>query len=436
MRSRKITATGWGRAHKAEEDAFRPERVSSATRLMENAPAPAMGNRRSYGDLAMNSGGASLDLGRLDRFLGFDPETGILDAEAGVTLGDILETFAPRGWIPHVLPGTGFATLGGAIANDVHGKNHHDAGTFGQFVTHITLATPGGKLTLTPARNARLFKATVGGLGQTGAILSARIKMKPVPGELMQVTETRIENIDEFLDAFDSSTASYSVGWIDATGGGAALGRGILEEAEPTAGQAPAPGRTRKVPLDAPGFLLSRPVVRLFNRYYFQRIPENGRTSERPMREFFFPLDRVHDWNRLYGKRGFHQFQCVLPKGQEEALRGILERVVASRAASPLAVLKKLGSGRAGMLSFPMEGVTLAVDFPNSSKVTDLIGELEDATLLAGGRIYFAKDALSTPAMAAQMYPELDAFAAVTNELDPDRHLRTDLVRRLDLRGS
>lgn len=436
MRSNPITATGWGRVHQAEETVFRPERASTAAHLTGSTPAPAFGSRRSYGDAAVNDGGDSIDATRLNRFLAFDTDTGILEAEAGVTLGEMLELCAPKGWIPPVLPGTGFATLGGAIANDVHGKNHHQAGSFGQHVESLTLLMPEGRKVVTPSRTPSLFKATLGGLGQTGMILSARIRLSPVAGAMVEVREQRIENLEEFIDAFETSTATYSVGWIDATQTGRALGRGIFEEGEVVGGDAPDPGKTRKVPFDAPSFALSRPIVRLFNRSYFQRVPEPGRRVTKPMREFFFPLDRIHDWNRLYGKRGFHQFQCVLPEGREDALTGILDRIAASGLASPLAVLKRLGPGRSGHLSFPMAGFTLAVDFPNTPRTTQLIEELEDATMLAGGRIYFAKDSLANPAMAAQMYPELPEFAQTANAIDPEHRLETGLTRRLDLRSA
>jgi len=436
MRSNPISATGWGRVLSASEQVHRPERASMAARLAADTPAPVFGNRRSYGDGALNDAGNSIDARRLDRFLSFDPATGLLEAEAGVTLGDMLDHFAPRGWIPPVLPGTGFATLGGAIANDVHGKNHHEAGSFGQHVQSVTLLTRDGRKVVTPSRTPALFRATMGGLGQTGMILSAKLRLTAVPGAMMQVSEQRIENLEEFIDAFETSTAPYCVGWLDATRRGQALGRGIVEEGIPTSGGAPIAAKSRKVPFNAPSFALSKPVVRLFNRFYFQRVPPEGRSQTRPMRDFFFPLDRVHDWNRLYGKHGFHQFQCVLPTGQEDALHAILERIAQSGLASPLAVLKRLGPGRAGAVSFPMEGFTLAVDFAHSPKALALISELEDAALQANGRVYFAKDSTASAAMAAQMYPELPAFAKAANAADPDHMLETDLTRRLDLRSA
>lgn len=436
MSENPVTATGWGRSRKAQERVHRPERAAHAAGLATDPGAPAFGNRRSYGDAALNDAGQSLDMRRLDRFLSFDADAGIVEAEAGVTLGDMLDVLVPKGWCPPVLPGTGFATLGGAIANDVHGKNHHEAGSFGQHVTSLTLLTALGRKTVTPARNPALFRATIGGLGQTGVILSARLKLLAVPGAMMRVTEERIENFEDFMDAFQSSNAPYSVGWIDATLTGNALGRGIFEQGVPEAGAAPAPGKTRKVPRDAPRFVLSRPVVRLFNRAYFSRVPENGRSTLKPMRDFFFPLDRIHDWNRLYGKRGFHQFQCVLPDGQEPALRRILDTIATSGLASPLAVLKRLGPGRAGDMSFPTEGFTLAVDFPASDRSIALIGNLNDAALQAGGRIYLAKDSTATADQVARMYPDRARFAAAANASDPEHRLETDLTRRLALRST
>ncbi|MGG7645662.1 FAD-binding protein [Rhodovulum sp. YNF3179] len=435
MRWNRAETTGWGRALRAAEEIARPENRATLHRLMTETPAPAMGNRRSYGDAALNHGGRSIDMTRLDRLIGFDPETGILEAEAGATIGEIARVFAPRGWLPAVMPGTGFATLGGAIANDVHGKNHHVAGSFGQHVVAIDLLTPAGRRTLTADSDARLWRATIGGVGQTGVILSARIRLIPCPSTTMRVRERRIETLDEFLGHFEDSDAPYSVGWIDATARGAALGRGIFEEgriAPHDAGHAP--GAARRVPLDAPRALLSGPVVRAFNAVYWRRVPAGGRSVARPLERFFFPLDRLHDWNRLYGKPGFHQFQCVVPPAATDTLREMLDRIGTAGLASPLAVLKRMGPGRAGHLSFPMEGWTLAVDFPNRAPARALIAGLEGLARDAGGRLYLAKDALAAPERLAGMYPDLPDFAAAAAEVDPAGHFATDLVRRLRLR--
>jgi decaprenylphospho-beta-D-ribofuranose 2-oxidase len=430
MRWKEMTYTGWGRALTATGEVARPERARDLPALAKTGPA--MGNRRSYGDASLNHGGRIADVTRLDRILGFDPATGHLRAEAGVVLGDLARLFAPRGWLPPVMPGTGFATVGGAIAMDVHGKNHHGAGSFGQHVLEIELIGPDGPRSLTP--DDPLFAATVGGLGQTGIIASATLAMSRRDGDIMMVTERRAPDWDSHLALLDGSKASYVVGWIDATATGSALGRGIVEEGETAPGLVPRPKPPKSVPLDAPSFALAPPVVKAFNGLYYSRVPRAGRTVVRPIETFFFPLDRIHAWNRLYGKRGFHQFQCVVPLSEAGALRTMLERIARSGLASPLAVLKRMGPGRAGLMSFPMEGYTLAVDFPNRDAAVRLIAALEDMTAEAGGRLYLAKDALAGPARIRAMYPEHGAWLDAVRKADPDGLYVTDLVRRLNLR--
>jgi decaprenylphospho-beta-D-ribofuranose 2-oxidase len=439
MRWNAADYSGWGRVLTAKGERARPEKLGDLRAILKEGAVPAIGNRRSYGDACLNTGGRAVEMTRLDRLLAFDAKTGVLTAEAGVRIGEVARLFAPKGWCPAVMPGTGFATIGGCIANDVHGKNHHGAGTFGAHVVEIELLGTNGRVRkLTPEAQPDLFRATVGGLGQTGVIVAASIRLMPVASAVMEVHEQRMEGLDAFMGALDASVATFTVGWIDATARGVNLGRGILEEAEvashvPEIKLAPA----RSVPRDAPGFALSAPVVRLFNEVYYRRVPANGRRTDRAMQDFFFPLDRIGDWNRLYGKKGFHQFQCVLPEaGAGGVLRAMLERIAASGLSSPLAVLKKMGEGRAGMLSFPMEGYTLAVDFRNRPATAPLLRDLEKMTLEAGGRIYFAKDALARAASIPAMYDELDAWRAIVAEADPERAFETDLVRRLDLRGA
>lgn len=422
---------GWGRALRARGTLARPERTTDLTAL---EAAPAFGMRRSYGDAPLNHGGRMIDMTRLDRMIGFDPETGILDVEAGAHIGDIAEAFAARGWLPAVMPGTGFATVGGCIAQDVHGKNHHHAGSFGAHVTEIRLVQNGALVTALPGTG--LFRATVGGLGQTGVIVSAKLRMTPCKGDAMMVTERRARNWEEHVAFLDASKATYTVGWIDATATGDHLGRGIVEEGESTAGLVKKRSLTARVPMDAPHFALSAPIVHAFNWAYYTRVPARGRTLVKPIGEFFFPLDKIYDWNRLYGQRGFHQFQCVVPLASAPALREMVERIATSGLASPLAVLKRMGPGRAGYLSFPMEGYTLAVDFPNRPAARDLIRDLELAAADAGGRLYFAKDALAEGARIRAMYPELSEWQAEVAKADPDRAYETDLVRRLSLRSA
>ena len=428
-----IEVAGWGRALRSQSEVARPERAAALAAL--SSEGPAIGMRRSYGDAMQNGGGRLIDMSRLDRLLDFDAASGLLTVEAGAQIGDLARAFAPKGWLPAVMPGTGFATVGGAIANDVHGKNHHGAGSFGEHVTSITLIQHGQSRDITPERDPDLFRATVGGLGQTGIIARAVLRLLPTRGDLMMVTERRVADWDEHVGLLEASTASYSVGWLDATVRGASLGRGILEEGETGSGLVPRRGAGRKVPLDAPRFALSAPVVRLFNAAYWRRVPEGGRTVVKPISDFFFPLDRIRDWNRLYGKRGFHQFQCVVPPAQVDRLREMLERIAEAGIASPLAVLKRMGPGRGGMLSFPMEGYTLAVDFPNRRGAAALVEVLNGLAAEAGGRVYFAKDALLRPERVAAMYPELDHWREVVARADPEGRMQTDLTRRLRLRG-
>lgn len=434
MRWKDIEYHGWGRVLRAEGQVARPERASTLAALAATAPAPAIGRLRSYGDACLNSGGRAIDMTRMNRAISFDPETGVVEVEAGLEIGRLLKMFAPKGWLPPVMPGTGFATVGGGIAMDVHGKNHHGAGSFGCHVEEITLMTEAGPKRITPARNKDLFAATAGGLGQTGPILSAKVRMLKAKGDVMIVTERRIRDWDDFLARLDASDATYTVGWIDATAQGDNLGRGILEEAETGGGLVPAAKRGKRVPLDAPGFTLSPPVVRTFNAAYWRRVPVAGRTVVKPIDDFFFPLDKIHDWNRLYGKGGFHQFQCVVPVAAADALRGMLERIAGSGLASPLAVLKRMGPGRAGYMSFPMEGYTLAVDFRHGREAETLIRELTATTAEAGGRVYFAKDSLCAPESVAAMYPEHGKWLKAVTKADPAGAYATDLVRRLKLR--
>ena len=427
--------TGWGRVLSANGQLARPERARALSEIAKT-PCPAIGNRRSYGDAALNSDGKAIDMTRMNRILGFDADTGVVTVEAGITIGELAHVFAPKGWIPAVMPGTGFATVGGCIAQDVHGKNHHNAGSFGQHVLSVTLLQGDKRTTATPTKNKDLFRATMGGIGQTGVIAEAKLQLKPCAGDVMMVTEQRADNWDQHINLLDASTAEYCVGWIDATATGGALGRGIIEEAELAKGLLPTAKPSKSVPMNAPNWALSGPIVRAFNAAYFRRVPGSGKSSVKRIDDFFFPLDKIHDWNRLYGKRGFHQFQNVVPLDQVDALREMLGLIARSGLASPLAVLKRMGPGRAGHMSFPMEGYTLAVDFPARDNAKDLIARLEDMTKDAGGRLYLAKDALATGPAIKAMYPEHGDWTKLADKADPDHAFATDMTRRLDLRNA
>ncbi|MGR3542005.1 MAG: FAD-binding oxidoreductase [Hasllibacter sp.] len=427
-----VDAHGWGRVHRGDMSLARPEKRAALGRLAADMPGPAIGARRSYGDACLRLGGAGVDMTRLDRMLDLDRERGVLTVEAGARIGEVARLLAPLGWMPKVMPGTGQATVGGCVAMDVHGKNHHVAGAFGQTVERIRFADG------TEAQAGDdLMRATIGGLGQTGAMLDVTLRLAPTPGGAMAVREVRTAGWDETLQMLEDAREPYSVAWIDCLAKGRALGRGVVELAAPTHGRAPARER-RTVRFDAPRWALSAPVVKAFNRLYWGRVPASGRQSIKPLDDFFFPLDKIANWNRLYGKRGFHQFQCVVPEDASEKLRAMLERIARARAASPLAVLKRMGhapdAARTGHMSFPMAGWTLAVDLPNRRATPDLVDALERDALEAGGRIYFAKDALCTPARAAAMFPQAADWARAANARDPERRLETDLTRRLKLR--
>ena len=430
--------TGWGRFTSAEQHVLRPARAAQADAAFTTARAGGIclhGAGRAYGDCALNAGGTALLTTQLDRILAFNPDTGLLQAEPGVDFRRLLDVFLPRGWLAPVTPGTGFATLGGAVAHDVHGKNHELGGSFGQHVSELDLLLPDGTCrTLTPAEP--LFRATMGGAGLTGFVTRIVLAMKRVPGGEVAVQARRVADLDSFLAAMgQAAAASYTVGWIDGAARGRHLGRGILETAEPAAGAFGQPKpRARTVPFDLPAIALNRYSIAAFNELYYRRIPAAGRSGRVPWRTFLYPLDALHDWNRIYGRRGFVQFQCVVPLDTgPNALRSLLEVISASHQASFLAVLKRLGAGRAGFLSFPMQGYTLALDFPRAAGIEALYARLCAITLDAGGRVYLAKDTLLDPASFRRMYPEFGHFAAARHMADPECRIASDMARRLRL---
>ncbi|MCK6449522.1 MAG: FAD-binding oxidoreductase [Alphaproteobacteria bacterium] len=439
-----LRLSGWGRVAVAETTARRPERIGEvASALWAAGPGGviARGLGRAYGDAALNQGGDTILTERLDRLLAFDAATGALDCEAGVTIDDLVDVFLPRGWMPPVCPGTAFVTLGGALANDVHGKNHDRVGSFADHVRWFDLlAADGAVRRVTPDSDPALFAATCGGIGLSGIVLRLGLALERVPSPAVRLREERMASLDDFLSAFATRAraATWSVGWIDALARGGSLGRGILETAEPApAGTAVARDRrgALPVPFDLPGSVLNAAGVAAFNELYFRRVPAGGRERSVGLRRFLFPLDALSGWNRLYGSRGFRQFQCVLPDAEaEKGLRALLEAAAQSRAASFLAVIKTLGGDGRGFLSFPMRGITLALDFPNRPDAPDLLHRLERITLDHGGRIYLAKDSALSPEGFARMYPRLDELRRVLAAVDPQGRFRSDMARRLRIR--
>ena len=398
----------------------------------------AYGQGRSYGDACLNEGGTLVDTQNLDRFLYFDPESGVLRAESGVTLAQILALVVPHGWFLPVTPGTKYVTLGGAVANDVHGKNHHAAGTFGRFVTRLALARSTGEvLELTPDDD--LFRATVAGLGLTGLILWVEIRLHPIASDQIEGRSTKFSTLAEFFALSEAASARspYVVSWIDTL---RPEGRGLLMEGDHAPdGGLPAPGTPPPaarlaVPVDAPGWALSRPTVRAFNAAYYGRQRAKAVETRGHYEPFFYPLDAVRDWNRGYGRRGFFQYQFVVPFADgDAAVREILGRLAASGEGSFLAVLKTFGEAW-GMLSFPQPGYTLALDFPRSDPtIHAFLRDLTGVVQRAGGRVYLAKDALLDKETFSAMYPELEQFLSVKRRYDPNNHFRSAQSQRLGL---
>ena len=392
----------WGRYPQARHAAEVRLAWRAGLSLPEVGPMLAYGQGRSYGDSCLNDGGKLLRTAGLDRFISFDRATGLLRCEAGVTLGEILRLVVPRGFFVPVVPGTKHVSVGGAIANDIHGKNHHRAGTFGAHVRRLALLRSDGRLAELDSADP-LFRATVGGLGLTGLITWAEIALRPIPVAAVRTEAIPFAGIDEFLSLSDQSDAEfeYTVAWLDVD---SRSQRGIFFRGDHAEGAIRAPTLRATVPVDVP--LVNGLTVRAFNATYYAAQKLAGRSRLQHWDPFFFPLDGVDRWNRLYGRRGFLQFQCVVPT--PEALRELLK----AAPTSPLTVLKRFGSVPSpGILSFPRPGFTLALDVPNGGEETFAqLARLEAIAMEAGGALYPAKDARMSPATFSRSYPRLEEF--------------------------
>jgi FAD/FMN-containing dehydrogenase len=372
---------------------------------------------RSYGDSCLNDGGLLLDVRRLDRLIGFDAQAGLLRCEAGVTLAAILALIVPHGWFLPIVPGTRWVSVGGAIANDIHGKNHHRAGTFGAHVTRLELLRSSGERIVCVPGDL-LFQATVGGLGLTGLVTWAEIRLKRIAGPGIAMERIRFPGLDAFFElAAEDHAFEYTVAWVDCLARGPRLGRGIYMRGDhaPLDGPTPSPlGAARlTVPVDAPAGLLNRVTLALFNEAYYRGQLTGRRRSVVSYAPFFFPLDGVGDWTRLYGPQGFVQYQCVVPGAPSAGpIRTIFERIARSGEPASLGVLKRFGAARSpGMLSFPREGTTLAVDFGvRGDRPFALLDDLDAIVREAGGAVYPAKDARMSPESFRAFFPQLDRF--------------------------
>ena len=428
-RTKVPTLAGWGRIP-------RPGRAVLSEDLPKITKGAVLtrGLGRSYGDSALPPPGR-LDLPvsvMADRILAFDPDSGRLRAEAGLSLKALIRVFLPRGFWPPVVPGTQFVTLGGMVAADVHGKNHHVDGTFGRHVHSLLMRLADGRIVeCSREENVELFLATLGGMGLIGHILEVEITLEQVPSPWILQESERVADIDEFVVKLREAAREwpFTVGWIDCISGGAALGRGALicgrwATAEEAPSKFPEPKHRVSVPFTFPSFALSRPTVRIFNELYFRRHPRTKRRSITHPESFFQPLDVVRHWNRIYGPRGFTQYQCVLPEGERPGTaRRFLTELTKHGGASFLCVIKDCGPEGEGLLSFPRPGISIAVDLqvtPDTQAQTDALNEL---VLAEGGRIYLAKDAFTRPEHFRAMEPRLPAFEAARDRWDPNRRL-------------
>jgi FAD/FMN-containing dehydrogenase len=397
---------------------------------------------RSYGDSALPPPGVTTVAGsvRADRLLAFDLASGLVRAEAGLSLRELIWIFLPRGFFPPVVPGTQYATLGGMVAADVHGKGHHVDGTFGRHVTRLKLlAASGETVECSRELEPELFRATIGGMGLTGHILEVEFRLARVPSSWIAQEAFRVPDLDAFLAALaaSASTWPFTVGWIDCLARGASLGRGVMMRgrwADPAVAPAAAPRPLRRIaiPFYFPSWALGTVSVKLFNRVYAASYPSRPRASIVHPEKFFFPLDAILQWNRIYGRRGFTQFQCVLPeKERPGATRRFLTEVARCGGASFLAVIKDCGEEGEGLLSFPRTGVSVALDLPVRRGTRELVEALGEVVADEGGRVYLAKDAFLRADQFARMEPRLAEFNRLRDRWDPGRRLRSAQSVRL-----
>jgi FAD/FMN-containing dehydrogenase len=429
--------SGWGRMPVPGREVRSEDLVA----LTEGAVL-SRGLGRSYGDSSLPPpshpvvAGSSL----ADRLLAFDPATGLLRAEAGFTLFELNRIFWPRGFCAPVAPGTQFITLGGMAAADVHGKNHHRDGSFGNSVLSLTMRVADGRI-VTCSRSVEpdLFRATLGGMGLTGHVLEVECRLVRIPSPWMVVESERIHDIDRFIEALKEAGSGwpYSMGWIDCLTRGRGMGRGILAKgrwAEPAEapGRLPPAKRRPSVPFVLPGWVVNRGSVRLFNALlYTAHVPRVQRKVMHP-ESFFYPLDFVRDWNRLYGPRGFTQYQCVVPDAAGHgAARRFLELLTRRGGASMLCVIKDCGAEGEGLLSFPRPGISIALDIPVRDDTQALVDALNELVIGEGGRVYLAKDQFTRAEHFRAMEPRLPAFSAVRRQWDPEGRIRSAQSVRL-----
>ncbi|NTS75939.1 FAD-binding oxidoreductase [Catenovulum sp. SM1970] len=431
--------TSWGQYPRANSELFSPSNQLSLTNaLIEQTEASsiARGLGRSYGDSALAN--KVIRSNQFTHFIDFDVEKGILTCGSGVSLADILATFVPKGWFVQVTPGTKFVTVGGAIASDVHGKNHHLDGCFSQHVLGFKMALASGEVVhCSRQSHPELFFATCGGMGLTGVIVEVELQLLPISSSYINQTTIKAENLEQALTLFEQHyDTTYSVAWIDCLATGDSLGRSLLMFGEHDSDGALEAGSEGKlaVPFNMPSFLLNKYSIQAFNSLYYARVRESESQQYIHYEPFFYPLDGIHNWNRMYGKNGFTQYQFAIPK--ENGLAGmteILTRISDSKRGSFLAVLKAFGQANDNYLSFPIEGYTLALDFKLEPGLFELLEELDQIVLAYGGRLYLTKDARMSEQTFKQSYPLWTEFDRVRKEYGADKLFNSHQSKRLGL---
>jgi len=433
-----MALTGWGRVPRVDAREIRSEDLIAIT---EQVPL-TRGLGRSYGDAALPARGDAVVAASplADRILAFDGSTGRLHAEAGFSLDQLYRVFLPRGWFTPVTPGTRFVTLGGMVAADVHGKNHHRDGCIGEHVQQLTLRVADGRIvTCSRELEPELFQATLGGMGLTGHILDVTLRLVRVPSPWIVRQSERIPDIDTFIERLKATAGQWpmTVGWIDGRARGASLGRGVLlcgrwAEADEAPRGFPTLRSSVPVPFDFPAGVLNPTVVRLFNTAYYHRFPARPKQSIVRPESFLYPLDAIGSWNRGYGRRGVVQYQCVLPEpGIRHSVRAFMEIVAEHGRASFLSVIKDCGGQGTGTLSFPLPGMSIAMDIPYDGLTQTLVDRMNRFVIEQGGRIYLAKDALTQADDFRAMEPRLSRFLAVRRAWDPNGRIRSAQSVRL-----
>ncbi len=443
--------TGWANTAPTAAQVVRPADQDELAAVLESAPERgviARGLGRSYGDPAQNAGGLVVDATGVAGLRSLDVQKGIVTAEAGTSIDALMRWLVPLGWFVPVTPGTRQVTVGGAIASDIHGKNHHKAGSWCDAVEAITLVTPAhGRRVITPKADPELFWATAGGMGLTGLILDATFRLNRIETSRLSVDTDRTPDLDATLALMESGDHryDYSVAWLDLMAKGASMGRSILGRGRfATLDQLPARQRSQPLafhsgtiataPKLVPPRLMNPLTIKAFNEAWFRRAPKAARDQIQGITEFFHPLDLVAQWNRLYGRTGIIQWQFVIPLAAVDELRSIIGELSTSGYPSFLTVLKRMGPNNPGPLSFPIEGWTLTFDVPaHGASLGPLLDRLDRRVADAGGRIYLAKDSRMQADLLPEMYPRLDEWLAVRHEVDPEQRLASDLARRLRL---